>query len=498
MKTRLVTLAAAGMAVAAAGVAWGSGPAIEPRVRAVSMLNAGLNGQIGSPDAGPDVIVGELMQSQGSSGSMSLTLAPLGTVGTVSAYSVGTTSCNIGTVNMNWIASTNDHPVIAQNYYRLKNGRLEQIGVGWLKHGFTALTYNACSNEGYTCNGAGGSVLGVGCSDPYSSSLNGSQSGLGPRYQVNASTALFAYPFASHPNASTLSKRIQVNHADIEDTTANPNTRYFSEGIYISLHERNAGGLANMYNNASYRRMTCNGATRTFTLTDQTVRRKPAIHAWKDYGGPGGTTDPNVILNSYDVEGDGRFWVGSKATNLGNGQWHYEYAIYNLNSHRSADSIEVPIPECSSISNIGFHDVAYHSGEPFDGGDWAFVRSKTAGAWGAPAPAAGLEHNAVRWGTMYNYSFDSNLPPKNDGSITISLFRSPTVASPADSFVASGAVPHQCITDFNNDCAQTIGDFGAFQAAFVAQEPRADFNGDGQFTIADFGAFQASFASGCQ
>ena len=69
------------------------------------------------------------------------------------------------------IAGTNDHPVIAQNLYRIMDGRIEQIGMSWLKHGFCALQQNACN----TCTGNGnGSALGTGCSDPYGSSLNGS------------------------------------------------------------------------------------------------------------------------------------------------------------------------------------------------------------------------------------------------------------------------------------------------------------------------------------
>ncbi len=497
MKTRMVTLATAGM-VLSAGVAAASGPTmIDPATRARSMLNAAINGgTIGSPDNGCDVIVGELMQTQNQAGAMGVNLAPLATIGTVSAYSVGTTSCNIGTQDMNWIANTNDHPVIAQNYYRLKDGRLEQIGIGWLKHGFTALTYNACSNEGYTCNGHGGAVLGVGCSDPYSSSLNGSQGGLGPRFEVNPYNGLFPYPFTSPPVTNGLSRRIQINHSDIEDSVLFPNTRYFAEGQYVSLDEAN-GGLGPTWNNASYRRMTVNGTTRVFTLQDQTVRRKPAIHAWKDYGGPGGTADPNVILNAYDIAGDGRFWFGSKATNLGGGMWHYEYALQNLNSHRAAGSITVPVPECANVSNVGFHDVTYHSGEPFVGTDWAFTRIGGQASWASETHAANINANAVRWGTMYSYRFDSNLPPKTNGTITIGLFRPPTAGSPATSFDAAGVVPRFCTADMNESCSLTIADFSAFQALFVAQDPRADFNGDGQFTIGDFIAYQAAYVAGC-
>ncbi len=490
-----------GLAACCCGVAMASGPAaIDPAVRARSMLNAAVTtGLIGSPDAGPDVIVGELTEWQDFNGQMGLTLAPFGTVGTVSAYAVGTTSCNIGTSNLLWISGTNQHPVIAQNYYRLKDGRLEQIGIGWLKHGFFALTYNACSNENYFCNGQGGSVLGVGCSDPYDVDLNGSQSNLGPRYQVNASTGVFPYPYANHPNTNVLSKRIQINHSDIEGTAT---TRYFAEGMYITQDDTAAGNNAN---NASYRRMTVNATTRVFTLTDQTMRRKPAIHAWKDYGGPGGTTDPNVVLNSYDIQGDGRYWVASKATSLGGGLWHYEYCVQNLTSDRAAGSVTVGVPACATVTNPGFHDVQYHSGEPQDGADWTYNRSGAELVWTVNPPpppplppALPWQHNVLRWGTLYNYRFDSNLPPKVDGTITIGLFKPPTPSSPAASFAAAAVVPRVCRADFNNDCNLTIGDFGAFQAAFVAQDPRADFNGDGQFTIADFGAFQAGFVAGCQ
>ena len=58
--------------------------------------------------AGPDVIVGDLFGT-----------TRWGTVGSITAYSVGTNSCNVGTAPLLWVGSTNQHPVIAQNMYRL-------------------------------------------------------------------------------------------------------------------------------------------------------------------------------------------------------------------------------------------------------------------------------------------------------------------------------------------------------------------------------------------
>ncbi len=489
MKQHLLSCALVA-AVCGAPVLAGPVTSADPAARARQMLAAGQNGLIGGPDAGADVIVGELMRTQSSNGSMTLNLTPASTVGAVSAYGIGTTSCNIGTANLLWIASNNQHPVIAQNMYRLKDGRLEQIGIGWLKHGFTALTYNAC-NLG--CNGVGGSQLGIGCSDPYSASLNASQSNLGPRYQVNASTGFFPYPYASHPNVNGLSKRVQIQHSDIEDSVQFPNTRYFAEGIYITPDDTAAGNNAN---NASYRRMTVNGTTREFFLTDQTERTKPAIHAWKDYG-LNGSTDPDVTIMPVDIAGDGRFWYASKATNLGGGMWHYEMALFNLTSDRSAGSFSVTVPACATVTNIGFHDIDYHSGEPFDPTDWTATRVGDQLKWTSPQTyAQNTNSNALRWGTMYNFRFDANIAPVS-GANEVGIFKPPTAGSTATSFSVTGMVPKVCKPDFNGDCILNLADFGAFQTAFALGDPKADYNGDGQFNLADFGAFQTGFAIGC-
>src|SRR5687767_5064743 len=79
-------------------------------------LTAALAGDC-TPNTGPDVIVGDLNG-----------WAKWGTLNGVSAYSFGTVSCNIGDEILPWDAQSNQHPVIAQNAYRLKGGRFEQIG----------------------------------------------------------------------------------------------------------------------------------------------------------------------------------------------------------------------------------------------------------------------------------------------------------------------------------------------------------------------------------
>ena len=107
-------------------------------------------------------------------------------LGDIHSFSLATNSFNVGDEDLQWVSSSSNHPVIAQNMYRIKGGRIEMIGMAWLKHGFCALQQSGCG----PCQVQGGclSYLKPGCADPYSSSLNGQQSNLGPRSDVNAST----------------------------------------------------------------------------------------------------------------------------------------------------------------------------------------------------------------------------------------------------------------------------------------------------------------------
>ena len=74
--------------------------------------------------------------------------------GTMIGYSVGTTSCNVGTTNLNWFSSGADrHPLIINNMYRVKDGAIEQIGVSWVKHGFCALQQTLCGSCQSVCGG---------------------------------------------------------------------------------------------------------------------------------------------------------------------------------------------------------------------------------------------------------------------------------------------------------------------------------------------------------
>src|SRR6185503_3991900 len=367
---------------------------------------------LGSLGPGPDVIVGDLpsLQQFGSSGSQ---------VG----LAVATDSCNAGAEPLHWFAlPSNDHPVIPQNLYRMSGGatnddRFEQIGQSWLKHAFTALQQDVC---GFGCTPSGsGSLLGAGCSDPYTASLNATQSSLGSRAWVNPFTG--AYP-GSNPSPSNhtghthtgTSHRILVEMSDL-NTSVNPGATYYAEAQYVTPHEyawcQANPGQCNMYNNVSSRRFNVSGTTSfTFSPVGSTVQ-KYAISAW-----PGAT-----ISRVEPVPGtDGVAFVAYKVTNPSPGVWHYEYLIYNQNLDRAIQSFSVPLAPGIAISNVGFHappqPAAFTNdgtvGSPgYSSTPWTPTQAPDALTWATQTFAQNQNANAIRWGTLYNFRFDSDRPP---------------------------------------------------------------------------------------
>lgn len=418
-----------------------------------------------------------------------------GAVGDIVAYSIGTTSCNVGTVPLDWFQSgANRHPLIINNIHRIKDGAIEQIGVSWVKHGFCALQQTLCGSCTPTCGGCC-STLGVGCSDPYTASLNGQQSGLGPRFEINAATGTYPWPYTTAgQSGNNIFKRIQV-HVDDLDPKLNAGAVYVSEGQYVARDDALAG---NANNNASYR-MTQVGPENPFggwylNYTAATVRELPAIFAWK-------AVHPEVELVNVDVPGDGRFWVGANVIDNGNGTYRYEYAVFNLNSDRSASSVSVETG--APVSNVGFRDVDYHSGEPYDMTDWTSTEGGGQVTWSNNTTFfANPNANALRWGTLYNFRFESSAAPV-DGDFTIGLFK-PDLGGGPDSVTVTLPVPGQGQGGCNEaDIAEPYGvldlaDVQAFIVAFSNGDPIADIAPPfGVLDLADVQAFNAAFTAGC-
>jgi hypothetical protein len=445
------------------------------------------------PTAGPDVVVGEVYD-----------MSRDGALGTITAYSIGTDACNLGDVGVTWVAGTNQHPVITGNMFRLSAAggasRFEQLGMSWCKHGFFATNSNFCG----PCNTPGGDHLGPGgCSDIYTAGLNGSQGGLGARSEVNATTGFFPYPPVLQGNTSVIGMRCQVFTADI-DPAQNAGALYFADAHYIvpddATWSLNGANATNGLNNVSYRQLSITSVTTTPTFLGLTHAQSPGIQAWKDQDSTVTLVNADYLDSSTATNIVSRFVVGGKATNLGGGVWHYEYAIYNINADRSGGSFSVPIPAGAQVSNIGFHAPQYHSGEPYDNTAWTSSLAGGALTW-TPAPfSPATNANALRWGTMYNFRFDANVGP-GTGNATLGLFKpgTPTSVSVTGIPVPGGTCYANC-DGSTTPPVLTVNDFICFQNRFAAGDPYA--NCDGSTTppvlnVNDFLCFQSRFAAGC-
>lgn len=392
---------------------------------------------------GPDVIVGIING-----------VANYGANGSLEALSLGTTSCNMGTADLQWNqCGSLTHPVIGGNLYKWStvNGatRFEQVGQSWLKNAFLALTDSDCCS----CNGHGGSVLGVGCSDPYQASRNGDQTGLGPKYAVNAHTGVYTSTECNVRPSGGNNGRIEVSTTDLVATSggSGASTRYFGQAQYVTPDD---ASNHNQNNNASWIEITVSGSGSawTFGSLGSTSRQNPAIRHWKEIDS--GVVETNISTPEDDAF-TGLVILSAKATNLGGGIYHYEYAINNLNSDRSIGYFSVPVPASATVTNIGFHDVAYRYGDgvnaagtggtSYDGTDWPGSFAGGAVTWATQTYAVNRGANAIRWGNLFNFRFDANVAPNaTTGNVTLQEFKNPSGGGSPPTLTALTVIPIQC------------------------------------------------------
>ncbi len=413
-------------------------------------------------------------------------------VGNVHAFSVATNSFNAGDETLLWQANNSNHPVIAQNMYRIKDGRIDMIGMAWLKHGFCALQNGGCG----TCQSCGGGCpqcLGPGCADPYSSSLNGQQTGLGPRSDVNASTGAFPYPYtiAFNQTGNGIYKRLQVHDDDL-NPALNPGALYFLEGQYVHVQE---GTSSRRHNNASNRRVTLLPSGNSYNLGGGfSTTKRPAIFAWRDHVS-------GVSIKVVDIPGepiDGRFHLGYNVTDNGDGTWRYDYAVHNMNSHRSGRAFAVPLPEGVNVLDTYYNDVKYHSGEIYSNEDWTLTIGNGEIAWEGVPFDVNPNANALRWSSTFTFGFTADAPP-TDGEVVLELFRPGTPDAIAiAATVPSGPVTPPCPGDLTDDGTIGVPDLLALLACWGPVAPgceAADLTGSDSIGVPDLLELLASWGN---
>lgn len=389
------------------------------------------------------------------------------------AFTIGADACNLGNQEAQWQACpATTHPVFGGTIHKWHTvdgaTRFEQVGQGWLKHGFGANQYASCCSN---CQSAGTLTrLGRGCSDAYVGSQSAQQVSLGPKSLVNPHTGIYPQAMCStHPSGGNMG-RIEVRISDLTLTPGGDSAavRFFNQFQYVTADDSAAH---NQNNNASSRELTVSQEFTDWYIAIQqdkpTYPEVPAIRLWK-------TIDINVVETDVNTPEDDGFpglvIMAAKATDLGNGFWHYEYAVSNLNSDRSIGSFSVPCSVYATVQNVGFRDVDYRGGDGlggvnYDGADWPAAVANGEVTWATTPFASDNNANAIRWGTQYNFRFDADVPPAPaNGNVDLKEFK--VVVDISASTVVPSAVT--CTKgDLNGDSLVDGGDIALFASTLV-------------------------------
>ena len=360
----------------------------------------------------------------------------------IRAYNVGTTSCNEGNVALAWV-SQEVH--IAQNMFRVGNGRVEQLGYSWLKLGFCAVNEPGCG----TCQSTSCSTLGVGCADTYWATLNDGQDGH-DKAIVNPTLGRFTAPQYNPTGNSTIRGRLQVQASEMGVT----GYQYLLEGQYVYEGDAQEG---NNRNNVTWRPV--NVSNTSLSSGGSARRYQCAIEAWQEYQ-PSVQIEEIVHTDEPTRLGDafGYYVLGWDVTNIGGGQWRYEYALQNLTSDQAAASFVLPLDCNVSVSNAEFRGVSRHSGTPWDNTPWSI---STAGGQltfeCTQAYGQNQNANALRWGELFNFSFEADASPV-PATIGIGLFKPGSTMT----LLASAEGPCQggpCLQGMSNYCIGASNSF---------------------------------------
>lgn len=350
-----------------------------------------------------------------------------------SGFSMSTTSCNPGSVNVPWQAPMQEnHPYIAFMVVREDPGsaRLLQISDrSYLKHGFFALSNNQC---GYGCSqNSGGTFLAIGCSDTYGIGNNSQRSDLGPPEEIDpwlgtwsAFGSFFDCPtgtgcnggrsyFGSSPDSTY--HRVVVQDSDLNV----PGATFAYYGYYVIRAEPEA----NRENNGNSRNFvpTWNGSSWNTSEGGSNPHVQGTI--LQRWGGANITSGKNTVGG---VDRDGRVYIGSKVTANGGGSFHYEYAIHNRDNNGGISEIRIPLGTGVNVSAVGFHDVDQDAGNQWGGvvvGNELVFTTST---------------NPLYWNCVYNVWFDCDAAPVNDDIVLGQFSPNPNAAA---SFLVSNVAP---------------------------------------------------------
>ncbi|HKX45419.1 MAG TPA: hypothetical protein VJP77_01840, partial [Planctomycetota bacterium] len=363
---------------------------------------------------GTDVKLGLLQQlvSMGRSGAF-----PNG----LNALAMSTTSCNVGTVQVPWLAAmAEDHPFISFLIARDDGTRLRQISNrSFVKHGFFALANSQCT----PCQGGSpqGLFLGIGCSDTYSTSNNGNNFWLGPPEEIDswlgeweATCSFFDAGLFPNPpfdcdgsrsfnttqanGLGPVGNRVQVRDLDLVvaggDTAA-----FWYQAHYVIRGEPEANRNNNLGSRAFIPTFDAGQNQWNFQIGGALLEGS-LLQRW-----------PGAQIGSATNGGDdGRVYVAVKVSGPTAGLYHYEYAVHNRDSHRGVGELRIPICPGAQVTGIGTLD----------------PDTDAANDWSAAVEGSELVFSAntqpVQWNTIHNFWFDSDAAP-SAANLSLPLFQ---------------------------------------------------------------------------
>lgn len=408
-----------------------------------------------------------------------------GTANSIRAYSIATTACNVGNVDVSWRDQIKKSPIIGGNLFRMTSeGLFEQMGYTFVKFSFCALDEggNGCPGG---CNANGDcNWLSPNCSDTYWAELNDGKLG-GAKWEIDPVRGAWPSGNPTGPiGNATIRGRLQVLNSDLQDSGA----LYFAEAQYLSEHDHLAG---NARNNYAWRPITIPSPNNIDNI-GSTQMGDPAVYAWQ-------ANANDVLIHDIAVEDEGGsgihgwMFVASRAVDLGGGLWRYQYAVQNGNSERSGQSFTVKLPcDGVNITDTYYHGVRHHSGSPYTNVDWSTNVSGTDITWSTVDFATNPNANAIRWGTTYTFAFTADRAP-SAGQGNVGLFIPGTPTDLAAEVIAPGGL-------FNNYCSANPNSTGVPAQITGLGSPYISDN-DLRFEVIDlpvnvFGYFLVSSSTG--
>ena len=195
---------------------------------------------------------------------------------------------------------------------------------------------------------------------------------------------------------------LQVAESDLQTASA----QYFIEARYVIQDD------VNPLNNVGWRRFTpsFSGGVWTFTLATS-LSNGPALDAWVDPQNPPAGQAHTAIDDS-----DGLLRLAVQTTDLGGGQWRYDYALQNLDFDRRIRSFTVPLRAGVAVSNLRFADADSDAAN-----DWSGSINAGAVVWATSTMAQDPNANALDWGQLYDFGFDADTAPVNT-NVTLGVF----------------------------------------------------------------------------